>query len=138
MRAELVDFPTLLRESDFLSIHVPSTPATRRSIGANELAQMKQSAFLINTGRGNLVDEAALVNALQSGQVRGAGLDVFENEPVVHPQLLEMNNVVLLPHIGSATEETRLNMALLAATNLIQALEGKRPQNLVNAEVWKP
>jgi glyoxylate reductase len=136
LRAELVNFPTLLRKSDFLSIHVPSTPETRRSIGASELAQMKPSAFLINTGRGNLVDEAALVKALQGGQLRGAGLDVFENEPAVHSQLLEMNNVVLLPHIGSATEETRLNMVLLAATNLIQALEGKRPQNLVNAEVW--
>jgi glyoxylate reductase len=132
---EWVDFDTLLANSDFLSIHVPLTAATRHSIGKAELARMKPTSFLINTARGTIVDEEALVHTLQLAQLRGAGLDVFENEPRVHPALMSMNNVVLLPHIGSATAETRLRMALLAVDNLLAALNGNRPPNLVNPEV---
>src|SRR5207249_4026866 len=125
------------RESDFLSMHVPLTHETRHCVGKSELARMKPSAFLINTARGSILDEEALVQALQAGQLRGAGLDVYENEPRVHPALLEMQNVVLLPHLGSATAETRLRMALLAAQNLLTALSGQRPPNLINAQVWE-
>jgi len=133
--AEFVDRETLLRDSDFLSIHVPLCPETLHTIRARELAMMKRSAFLINAARGNIVDEAALVEALQAGRIAGAGLDVFENEPQVHPALLAMNNVVLTPHVGSATAETRLRMAILAGDNLLAALDGRRPPNLVNPEV---
>ena len=134
-RAELVDKQTILRESDFLSLHVPSTTETRHSIGKAELALMKPSAFIINTARGNIIDEEALVQALAAGQIRGAGLDVFENEPKVHPGLMRLNNVTLLPHIGSATAETRSRMAGLAAQNLIAFLDGRRPPNVVNPQV---
>lgn len=135
--ATMVERDTLLRESDFLSLHVPLTPETRHAIGAPELARMKPGAFLINAARGPIVDEAALVEALQAGRLAGAGLDVFENEPKVHPALLAMDNVTLLPHIGSATPETRLRMAMLAAENLLAALRGERPPNLVNPEAMK-
>jgi glyoxylate reductase len=97
---------------------------------------MKPSAYLINTARGNIIEEEALVEALQAGRLGGAGLDVFEREPKVHPALIEMDNVVLLPHIGSATAETRLRMALLASANLLAALNGQRPPNLVNPEAF--
>jgi lactate dehydrogenase-like 2-hydroxyacid dehydrogenase len=135
--AKFVDRDTLLRESDFLSLHVPLTPETRHAIGASELALMKPSAFVINAARGPIIDEAALVQALQANRLAGAGLDVFENEPKVHPALLAMDNVTLLPHIGSATAETRLGMAMLAAENLLAALRGERPPNLVNPEAIK-
>jgi glyoxylate reductase len=135
LAAEFVDRETLLRESDFLSIHVPLTPETLHAIRAPELGMMKPSAFFINAARGNIVEEAALVDALQSGRIAGAGLDVFEHEPKVHPALLAMNNVVLMPHAGSATAETRLRMAMLAGDNLLAALNGRRPPNLVNPEV---
>jgi len=135
LSAQLVDQETLLREADFLSVHVPLTAETRYSIGKPELELMKPTAFVINTARGNIFDEEALVQALQEGRLRGAGLDVFEREPQLHPALIGMNNVVLLPHIGSATGETRLRMALLAAENLVTALHGKRPPNLVNPRV---
>ncbi|HEV2177107.1 MAG TPA: D-glycerate dehydrogenase [Terriglobia bacterium] len=134
--AEYVDRGTLLRNSDFLSLHVPLTLETERLIQARDLALMKPSAFLINTARGRVVDEEALASALKAGKLAGAGLDVFEREPRVHPTLLEMSNVVLLPHIGSATAETRLQMARLAAENLLAALEGRRPPNLVNPEIY--
>jgi len=134
---EFVPFDTLLRESDFLSVHVPLTPETRLSIGAPQLAVMKPTAFIINTARGGILDEEAVVGALRAGGIRGAGLDVFEHEPGVHPELIEMNNVVLLPHVGSATAETRKKMAMLAAQNLLTALKGDRPQNLVNPDVWE-
>ena len=97
---------------------------------------MKPSAYLINTARGNIIEEEALVEAQQAGRLGGAGLDVFEREPKVHPALIEMDNVVLLPHIGSATAETRLRMALLASANLLAALNGQRPPNLVNPEAF--
>jgi len=135
LQAELVDRETLQRESDFLSVHVPSTAETRHSIGKAELALMKPSAVIINTARGNIIDEEALVQALSGGQILGAGLDVFENEPKVHPALIGMSNVTLLPHIGSATAETRFKMAWLAAENLIAFLKGQRPPNLVNPQV---
>ncbi len=132
--AEFVDLETLLRRSDFLSLHVPLTPETRHSIGAKELGLLQPSAFIINTARGPIVDEEALVQALQSHRLAGAGLDVFENEPHVHPALIGMDNVTLLPHVGSATAETRRRMAMLASENLLVALRGQRPPNLVNPE----
>jgi glyoxylate reductase len=127
----------LLGESDFLSLHVPLSEATRHLIGAPELRQMKSTAILVNTSRGPVVDEAALAEALSEGWIAGAGLDVFEHEPQVHPRLLELENVVLAPHIGSATIDTRRKMSMLAAENCVAAIEGRRPPNLVNASAWK-
>jgi lactate dehydrogenase-like 2-hydroxyacid dehydrogenase len=131
-----VEREILLREADFLSLHVPLTSRTQHLIGAPELNVMKPSAFLINTTRGKVVDEEALVAALKSGKIAGAGLDVFEHEPHVHPELLKLTNVVMAPHIGSASAETRLKMATLAAENLLAALDGRRPPNVVNAEIY--
>ena len=136
LAAQFVDQETLLRESNFLSLHVPLTPETHHVIGARELTLMKPSAFLINTARGQVVDEEALVEALKSRAIAGAGLDVFEDEPDLHPELAKLDNAILLPHIGSATAETRLKMALLAVENLLAALEGRRPPNIVNPEVY--
>jgi glyoxylate reductase len=132
--AEYVDRETLLRESDFLSLHVPLTSETRHLIKAEDLRRMKPTAFLISAARGPVVDEEALVAALRDQAIAGAGLDVFEREPQVHPGLLSLPNVVLMPHVGSATGETRLRMAMLAAENLLAALAGRRPPNLVNPE----
>jgi glyoxylate reductase len=134
--ARFADRDTLLGESDFLSLHTPMTPETHHLIGANELTLMKPSAFLINTARGKVVDEEALVAALKAKTIAGAGLDVFEHEPHLHPELTKLDNVVLLPHVGSATDETRLAMAMLAAENLLAVLEGRRPPNAVNEEVF--
>ncbi|MCR4403940.1 MAG: D-glycerate dehydrogenase [Candidatus Acetothermia bacterium] len=134
--AQFVQLKELLSRSDFVSLHLPLTPQTRHLIGREELGLMKPSAFLINVARGPIVDEAALVEALKSGELAGAGLDVFEHEPDVHPELLRMSNVVLTPHIGSAGRETRLRMALMAVENVLAALAGRRPPNLVNPEVW--
>lgn len=136
LEARYVDRDTLLGESDFLSLHLPLTSETRHVIGAKELVLMKPTAFLINTARGPIVDEEALVEALKAGRISGAGFDVFEREPRVHPALLEMKNVVLMPHVGSATAETRLKMAMLAAENLLAALDGRRPPNVVNPEIY--
>jgi lactate dehydrogenase-like 2-hydroxyacid dehydrogenase len=133
--AQFVDRETLLREADFLTLHVPLTPATHHLISARELAMMKPTAFLINAARGKVLDEAALVEALHSRRLAGAGLDVFEREPHIHPALLALPNVILTPHVGSATSETRLAMAMLAAENLLAALAGHRPPNPVNPEV---
>jgi glyoxylate reductase len=135
LAARFVDRETLLRESDFLSLHVPYEAGTQHLIGARELSLMRPSAFLINTARGKVVDEEALVEALKSKKIAGAGLDVFEHEPHLHPELPKLNNVVLLPHVGSATGETRLKMAALAAENLLAALAGRRPPNVVNPEI---
>ena len=123
---------TLLREADFVTLHVPLTPDTRHLIGHRELELMKDSAYLINTARGPVVDEAALVTALRQGQIRGAGLDVYENEPELSPGLAGLENVVLLPHLGSATVETRTRMALMAAENLLAGLRGDPPPNCLN------
>jgi glyoxylate reductase len=133
--AQFVNRETLLREADFLTLHVPLTPETYHLISARELAIMKPTAFLINAARGKVLDEAALVEALQSRRLAGAGLDVFEREPHIHPALLALPNVVLTPHVGSATSETRLAMAMLAAENLLAALEGRRAPNPVNPEI---
>ncbi len=127
----------LLREADFVVLAVPLGPETRGLIGEAELALMKPTAFLINVARGPVVDEAALVRALREGRLRGAGLDVFEDEPRVHPSLLELPQVVLTPHIGSASRATRRAMATLAAENCVAALAGRRPPNLVNPEAWR-
>lgn len=136
LAARFVDRETLLRESDFLSLHVPYSADTHHLVGAREFALMKPTAFLINTARGKVVDEEALVAALKSKTIAGAGLDVFEHEPHLSPELSKLDNVVLLPHVGSATGETRLKMATLAAENLIAALDGRRPPNVVNPEIY--
>ena len=133
--ARYVPLETLLRESDFVSLHVPLKPETRHLIGAPQLALMKKTAILINTTRGPVVDEAALVEALREGRIQGAGLDVFEREPEIHPGLLGLPNVVLAPHIGSGSRQTRLRMVELAAENLLAALNGHIPPNLVNRGV---
>jgi glyoxylate reductase len=127
-------FDELLREADFVTLHVPMSPLTRRLIGSRELEIMKPSACLINTARGSVVDEKALVEALRHGRIRGAGLDVYENEPVLSPGLAGLKNTVLLPHMGSATTETRTKMALMAAENLLAGLRGERPPNCLNWE----
>lgn len=130
------DLDVLLRESDFVCVLAPLTAQTRHLIGARELALMKPSAFLINAARGAVVDEQALIAALQERRIAGAGLDVFEQEPLPQESpLLAMPNVLALPHIGSATWETRHAMELCAANNLIDALAGRRPQYLVNPQV---
>lgn len=134
--ARKVELEELLRESDFVSLHVPLLPGTRHLINATSLRQMKPSAYLINTSRGPVVDEAALAEALRAGVIAGAALDVFEHEPAVHPDLLKLDNLVLTPHTASATIATRSNMATRAAKNLLSGLRGERPENLVNAEVW--
>jgi glyoxylate reductase len=125
--AEFMSLDELLSTSDVVSINCPYSPATHHLIGADELAAMKPSAFLVNTARGPIVDEAALVAALQAGSIAGAGLDVFEAEPTVHPGLLECENAVLIPHLGSATVETRSAMARLAAHNAVNVLNGVEP-----------
>ncbi|WP_298176573.1 D-glycerate dehydrogenase [Saccharomonospora sp.] len=117
----------LLRESDIVSLHCPLTPQTRHLIDADALAAMKPTAYLINTTRGPVVDESALADALTGGVIAGAGLDVFEKEPEVHPTLLELDNVALAPHLGSATRETRTAMAVLAARNAVAVLRGDSP-----------
>jgi glyoxylate reductase len=130
--ARRVDLDELLAVSDVVSLHCPYGPATHHLIGAEQLAAMKDSAYLVNTARGPIVDEAALAAALREGQIAGAGLDVFENEPTVHPGLLELENVVLVPHLGSATVETRTAMAMLAADNALAVLSNERPPARIN------
>ncbi|MBP7634077.1 D-glycerate dehydrogenase [Candidatus Ozemobacteraceae bacterium] len=131
-----VSFETLLAESDVLSLHLPLTDMTRHLIGEAELKRMKKTAVLINTARGPIVDEAALAAALHNGTIYAAGLDVYEREPEVHPELLTAANAVLLPHIGSQTIETRSAMAATAARALVEALDGKRPALTVNHAVF--
>jgi len=135
LRVRFVDKITLLRESDFVTLHVPLIPETRHSISAAELDLMKPTAILINASRGPVVDEKALVQALQGGKIAGAGLDVYEREPEVEPALIRMKKAVLVPHIASASHETRLRMSKMAAENLVAGLTGKRPPNLVNDKV---
>jgi D-3-phosphoglycerate dehydrogenase len=127
----------LLSIADFVSLHLRLTPATRGLIGAAELALMKRDAFLINTSRGPLVDEAALVTALRRGTIAGAGLDVFEREPLdTRSPLVGLDNVVLSPHVAASTEEALERTAVLTATQIVDVLEGRRPPHLVNPEVW--
>ena len=132
LNAEWKSLDALLRESDFVVLQVPYTPETHHLIGAAELAKMKSTAILINSTRGGVVDDQALVEALKSGVIRAAGLDVFENEPKLASAFLELDNVVLAPHIGSSTERTRRAMAMTAARNAVAALTGATPPNLVN------
>ena len=132
-----VDLETLLRTADFVSLHVPLTPDTLHLIDAGALSLMKAGAFLINTSRGPVVDEAALLSALQQGRIAGAGLDVYEHEPALTPGLTDLHNVILLPHAGSATVETRNRMGALAAENLLAGLDGRVPPNCVNCDLLK-
>lgn len=125
--AEWTDFDGLIARSDVLSLHAPLTPETRHAIGADALRRMRPGAYLVNTARGALVDESALVDALRGGHLAGAGLDVYEREPALHPGLLELPNVTLLPHVGSATRETRTRMAVVAARNVHAVLTGGAP-----------
>lgn len=133
---EYRELDQLLAESDYVSLHVPLLPSTHHLIGERELGLMKKTGILINTARGPVVDEKALVKALQDGEIAGAGLDVYENEPALEPGLIDLDNVVLAPHTASATRETRTKMATMAAENLLAALEGKIPPNIVNPEVY--
>lgn len=121
----------ILRDADFISLHVPLTPNTLHLLNAERLKLMKPSAYLINTSRGPIVDEAALRNALKAGTIRGAAIDVWEHEPELTPGLAELENIVITPHTASATEETRQKMSEVAAKNIIEALEGRTPPNLV-------
>jgi glyoxylate reductase len=132
-----VDLRGLLMESDFISVHVPLTEETRHLLSTPQFEAMKRSAILVNTSRGPVVDEAALVEALKAKKLAGAGLDVYEREPAVHPGLISLPNVVLAPHIASATTRTRSEMSAMAARNMATALRGGRPPNLVNPEVKK-
>lgn len=137
LNATCVSRDDLLAQSDFVILQVPYSPETHHLIGAAELAKMKPSAILINSTRGGVVDDAALIAALKAGTIRGAGLDVFENEPRLNPAFLELKNVVLAPHIGSSTEATRRAMAMTAAKNLVAALTGGTPPNLLNPDARK-
>jgi glyoxylate reductase len=125
--ARRVELDELLAVSDVVSLHCPYGPATHHLIGAEQLSAMKSSAYLVNTARGPIVDEAALATALRDGTIAGAGLDVFEKEPEVYPELLDLSNVALVPHLGSATIETRTAMATLAADNALAVLRGQQP-----------
>ena len=131
LKAEYHELPTLLERSDVVSINVPLLDSTRHLIGSKELKMMKKTAILINTSRGPVVDENALVSALKEGEIRGAGLDVFENEPKLADGLKDLSNVVLTPHTASATLEARITMATIVAKNIIEVLEGKEAINPV-------
>lgn len=135
--AKKVSLNTLLKRSDFISIHVPLTPKTHHLIGKQELSTMKPTAILINTSRGPIIDEKSLAHALEKRIIAGAGVDVFEKEPSISRKLLTLTNVVLTPHIGSASVETRERMAVMAARSIIDAWKNKVPKNIVNRDVLK-
>jgi len=135
--ATYVDKDTLIRESDFLTMHVPLTAETRHYIGAKELKAMKKTAVLINASRGPVVDEVALAQALKDKEIWGAGLDVFEDEPKLAAGLIDLPNVVIVPHIASATPQTRLDMGEIAVNNIIKVLNGQVPDTCVNPDVLK-
>jgi lactate dehydrogenase-like 2-hydroxyacid dehydrogenase len=137
LNAEKTSLEDLLRRSDFVTLHVPLIEDTRHLVSGRELSLMKNTAILINTSRGPVVDESALVHALKSGTIAGAGLDVYEEEPLLAPGLDGCENTVLMPHTASATIATRSKMATMAATNLVAALRGEKPPNLVNPEAWQ-
>src|SRR5271166_2652656 len=136
VNAEFRDMNALLAESDFISLHVPLLPDTRGLFDGPKFYRMKPTAFLINTARGPVVDEAALVAALEAGKIAGAALDVYENEPFIHPGL-KRPNVVLAPHLASASLETRTKMAVMAANNVVALFRGQRPPNLINPDLFK-
>jgi len=127
----------LLANSDFVSLHVPLTDETRHMVNKESLAKIKKGSFLVNTARGPVVEEDALVEALKSGHLGGAALDVYDNEPNIHPELIGMENVILTPHIASATIEAREEMCELAVSGLLSSLSGTCPANIVNKEVWE-
>ncbi|MDI6732536.1 MAG: D-glycerate dehydrogenase [Planctomycetota bacterium] len=129
--ARKISLPALLKQSDFVTLHIPLIEQTKYLVGLKELKMMKRTAYLINASRGPIVHESALVYALRHNIIAGAGLDVYEKEPQVHPGLLKLNNVTILPHLGSATIETRARMAIIAAENLIAVLEGKKSHFVV-------
>ncbi|MBX3729282.1 MAG: D-glycerate dehydrogenase [Candidatus Sumerlaeia bacterium] len=133
--ARRVTLDELLAETDFLSLNCPLTPETHHLIGAPQLAAMKPTAILVNTARGPVVDEEALVEALKTGRIAAAGLDVYEKEPVVHPGLMDLKNVVLLPHVGSGTTETRAVMSVMCADNILAVFEKRQPPSVLNPEV---
>jgi lactate dehydrogenase-like 2-hydroxyacid dehydrogenase len=133
--AQFVDKETLFREADFVTLHIPLLPETHHYVSGNELKLMKKTAHLINASRGPVVDEVALVQGLRERWIAGAGLDVYEHEPHMAHGLTELDNVTLAPHIASASVDTRMKMAVMAATNLVEALQGRRPPNIVNPEV---
>jgi glyoxylate reductase len=135
--ARRVEIDELLATSDFVSLHVPLSAETKHLIDARALSLMKPTAYLINTSRGPVVDEAALVEALKSGRIAGAGLDVYEREPAMADGLADCDNAVLLPHLGSATFQTRANMSRIAAENVLAVLDHRRPPNLVNPDAWR-
>lgn len=137
LNAKKVDLYQILKESDFISLHLPLTQKTYHIIGENELKMMKKTAVLINTSRGPIVDEKALIKALKNKWIFGAGLDVYENEPKIAEELKKLKNVVLQPHSASATVNSRTQMAIMAAENMIAGLKGKIPPNCVNKEVFK-
>jgi len=134
---EYVPYDRLLSESDFVSVHAPLTAETRHLVGEREIRLMKPTAFLVNSSRGPIVDEKALVRALKERRIAGAGLDVYENEPQVDPELIAMKNVVLTPHLGSAVTELRESMANVVADNIMAVLEGRQPPNCWNPEIYK-
>ena len=136
LNARWAPMEEVLAEADFVSVHVPLLPATRHLLDDAAFARMKPHCIVINTSRGPVVDERALVRALGEGRIAGAGLDVYEREPDIEPGLTELENVVLAPHIASASHETRLRMCMMAAENLVAGLEGRRPPNLVNPDAW--
>lgn len=135
--AQLVSFDDLLAQSDFISLHAPLTPETRHLFNADAFARMKKTAYLINTARGPVIDEAALVMALRDGEIAGAGLDVYENEPQMADGLADLDNVVVLPHIGSATISSRTDMATLAARNLLAMINGTQPETCLNPQLFE-
>ena len=134
LHAEFVDRDTLFRESDFISLHVPLLPETRHLISRENLGKMKRTAYLVNTSRGPVVDEEALAEALENKTIAGAALDVYEREPLVHPALLPRRDVILAPHIASASLDTRTKMAVMAAENVVALFAGRRPPNALNAD----
>lgn len=136
LQVTYVSLATLLQRSEFISVHCPLTPSTRGLLGARAFSLIKHRPILINTARGPIVDEPALIQALKEGTIAGAGLDVFQNEPNVPRELIEMENVVLAPHIGSSTSATRAAMANLAVDGLLKAFSGEKPHNLVNPQSW--
>jgi lactate dehydrogenase-like 2-hydroxyacid dehydrogenase len=136
VKAKRVSVLQLMKNSDYVSVHVPLLPSTRHLVGAKELKMMKKTAYLINTSRGPVIDESALVSALRRKQFAGAALDVFENEPKTSPGLSKLDNAILTPHTASATVTARDAMAVIAARNVLAALSGKRPPNLLNPEIY--
>lgn len=133
---EFAELDRLLSESDFISIHVPLTDETRHMVNKDSFEKMKDGVIIVNTARGPVVDEADLVEAIRAGKVGGAGLDTFDNEPSINPELVAMENVILTPHIASATHEARYEYGKLAVEAILDTLSGQRPKHLVNEEVW--